>query len=84
MKNKIISMYVKDLGNHTSLLARNSLKNRPIAFNPKSKNEIGFGSLVGAVLLNYIVSYIGSLFFITDCSVSYKLSNVLGCLMASK
>jgi len=51
----------------------------PLKVNPKSKMKFHFGSLACPLLLCSVVSYIGSLFLVTDCSVSYKLSNVLVC-----
>jgi hypothetical protein len=71
-------MPMKMSNNPTTLQYRNSLKNRPVDLNPKSKNEIGLGIGSAAGLLYSLVSYISSLYSITNCSVGNKLSNVLG------
>jgi hypothetical protein len=45
----------------------------------KMKNEIGLGIGSAAYLLYSALSFFVMLYFITDCSVGNKLSNVLGC-----
>jgi hypothetical protein len=73
-------MYVKMSSNPTTSANSTPVQSYPRTHFPKSENEITFGIPSAAGLLCLVVSYIGSLLFITDCSVGYNNTNVLGCL----
>lgn len=53
-------MIMKERPNHYHCSKQHPDKNRPVNVNPESKTQTGFGLPSAAVLLNWMMAYIGS------------------------
>ena len=61
--------------NHYHCSEQHPDKNRPVNVNPESKTQTVFGFPSAALLLNWMMAVIGSLYSITNGTVSNKMVN---------